>query len=174
MNKKPIAKIFLESGEVIKLELYPEIAPISVENFIKYAESGFYTGTIFHRIISDFMLQGGGYVINNKRLDQKATEKPIKGEFKINGVANDLKHTLGVISMARTNIKDSATSQFFICSTNTPHLDGQYAAFGKAIDETSIANILKLNTVQTGYVGGMSDVPLKPITIQSVEISYAE
>ena len=124
------AVIEMENGKKMVLELYPETAPITVENFEKLANSGFYNGLIFHRVIEGFMIQGG---------DPESTGcggpgYPIKGEFSSNGIKNDLKHTRGVISMARSMMPDSAGSQFFIMHEDAPHLDGQYAAFGKMTD----------------------------------------
>lgn len=122
--------IEMENGKRIKLELYPEIAPITVENFEKLVKDGFYDGLIFHRVIPGFMIQGGCP-------DGTGMGGPghhIKGEFASNGVKNDLKHTRGVISMARSMMKDSAGSQFFIMHADAPHLDGNYAAFGKVVE----------------------------------------
>ena len=122
------AIIEMENGGKMTLDLYPETAPKTVENFVKLAKSGFYDGLIFHRVIREFMIQGG---------DPTGTGGPgwkIKGEFRANGVRNDLKHTRGVISMARSSHPDSAGSQFFIMHKDAPHLDGQYAAFGKMTD----------------------------------------
>ena len=143
-------------------------APLSVANFVSLANSGFYNGLIFHRVIPDFMIQGGGMTAN---MQEKGGLKPIKGEFLNNGVNNRLRHTTGVISMARTMVADSATSQFFICVTDTPHLDGAYAAFGYAADEQTKATAIEISKVQTGRYGYYSDVPLTPIVIESVTIS---
>ncbi|MDD3959081.1 MAG: peptidylprolyl isomerase, partial [Oscillospiraceae bacterium] len=128
--ENPIVTFALENGGVIKAELYPEIAPISVDNFVSLIEKGFYDGLIFHRVIPGFMIQGGCP-------DGTGMGGPgyqIKGEFKSNGVCNDLKHTRGVLSMARAANPNSAGSQFFIMHADSPHLDGQYAAFGKVIE----------------------------------------
>ena len=127
MAQNPIVTITMENGDVIKAELYPEIAPNTVNNFISLINHNFYDGVIFHRVIKGFMLQGGDP-------DGNGTGGPgyeIKGEFSGNGFKNDLKHTAGVLSMARTMIPDSAGSQFFIMHKDAPHLDGEYAAFGK-------------------------------------------
>ncbi len=124
------AIIEMENGKTMTLELYPDKAPITVKNFVDLAEKGFYDGLIFHRVIEGFMIQGGDP-------DGTGCGGPgysIKGEFSSNGVKNDLKHTRGVISMARSMAPDSAGSQFFIMHEDAPHLDGQYAAFGKLID----------------------------------------
>ena len=126
MAQNPIVTITMENGDVIKAELYPEIAPNTVNNFISLINHNFYDGVIFHRVIKGFMLQGGDP-------DGNGTGGPgyeIKGEFSGNGFKNDLKHTAGVLSMARTMIPDSAGSQFFIMHKDAPHLDGEYAAFG--------------------------------------------
>ncbi|NLO96966.1 MAG: peptidylprolyl isomerase, partial [Peptococcaceae bacterium] len=128
--ENPIVTIEMENGDLIKAELYPEIAPNTVKNFISLIQKGFYDGLIFHRVIPGFMIQGG---------DPQGTGIGgpgycIKGEFASNGFPNDLKHTRGVLSMARTPVYDSAGSQFFIMVANAPHLDGEYAAFGKVFE----------------------------------------
>ncbi|MBQ8781263.1 MAG: peptidylprolyl isomerase [Oscillospiraceae bacterium] len=122
--------IEMENGKKIKLELYPEIAPITVENFEKLVKQGFYDGLIFHRVIPGFMIQGGC----PEGTGMGGPGHHIKGEFASNGIKNDLKHTRGVISMARSMMKDSAGSQFFIMHADAPHLDGDYAAFGKVVE----------------------------------------
>ena len=124
------AIIEMENGGAMTLELYPETAPITVANFVKLAKEGFYNGLIFHRIIAGFMIQGG----DPQGTGMGGPGYQIKGEFASNGVKNPLKHTRGVISMARSQHPDSAGSQFFIMHANAPHLDGQYAAFGKLTD----------------------------------------
>lgn len=123
-------EIEMENGKVMKAELYPEIAPITVENFVKLIKEDFFAGLIFHRVIPGFMIQGGGYTKDGAHKEAES----IKGEFKSNGVDNPLKHTRGVLSMARTMFPNSASSQFFIMHENAPHLDGQYAAFGVVTD----------------------------------------
>ena len=130
--------IEMENGKQIKLELYPDKAPITVENFLKLVSAGFYDGLIFHRVIPGFMIQGG---------DPKGTGiggpgYHIKGEFAMNGVNNPLKHTYGVLSMARSMMPDSAGSQFFIMTSDSPHLDGQYAAFGKVLEGMDVADAI--------------------------------
>lgn len=122
--------IEMENGKKIKIELYPEIAPITCANFEKLVKEGFYDGLIFHRVISGFMIQGG----DPEGTGMGGAKENIKGEFAQNGVKNDLKHTRGVISMARSMMPDSASSQFFIMHKDAPHLDGGYAAFGKVVD----------------------------------------
>ena len=124
------AIITMESGKTMTLELYPKTAPITVDNFVKLAKEGFYDGLIFHRVIEGFMIQGG----DPDGTGMGGPGHTIKGEFAANGVKNDLKHTRGVISMARTMAPNSAGSQFFIMHADAPHLDGQYAAFGKMTD----------------------------------------
>ena len=129
MAKNPIVTIEMENGDIIKAELYPEIAPQSVYNFVRLVQDGFYDGLIFHRVIPGFMIQGGCPF-------GKGTGGPgwhIRGEFAANGFQNDLKHTRGVLSMARASAPDSAGSQFFIMHDDAPHLDGNYAAFGKVL-----------------------------------------
>lgn len=135
--------ITMENGDKMTLELYPEIAPITVENFVSLAKKGFYDGLVFHRVIEDFMIQGGDP-------DGTGCGGPgysIKGEFAANGVKNDLKHTRGVISMARAMDPNSAGSQFFIMHQDAPHLDGQYAAFGKMTDGFDVLD--KIATTDT-------------------------
>lgn len=151
--------IEMENGKQIKLELYPDKAPITVENFEKLVKQGFYDGLIFHRVISGFMIQGGCP-------DGTGMGGPgwhIKGEFAANGVENDIKHTRGVISMARSMMKDSAGSQFFIMHKDAPHLDGQYAAFGKVVEGMDVVD--EIASCQTDY----SD---RPVTEQKMKKVY--
>ena len=151
--------ITMENGKQIRLELYPEIAPITVENFIKLVKQGFYDGLTFHRIIPGFMIQGGCP-------DGTGMGGPgwqIKGEFASNGVTNPLKHTRGVISMARSMMPNSAGSQFFIMHEDAPHLDGQYAAFGKVIEGMDVVD--EIAQTPTGF----QDRPLKPVVMKKVE-----
>ena len=156
----PIVTITMQDGGVMKLELYPEIAPNTVNNFITLANKGFYNGLVFHRVISGFMIQGGDP-------DGRGTGGPgysIKGEFSGNGFANDLKHTRGVISMARSMRPDSAGSQFFIMHKDSPHLDGQYAAFGKLTEgEDVLDNIAMTRT-------GWADKPVEPQVMKTVTV----
>ena len=159
--------IEIENGDVMKGELYPDVAPETVNNFIKLAKEGFYTGLIFHRVIPGFMIQGGG-------MDKNFTPKeatPIKGEFTSNGFKNDLKHTRGVISMARTSDPNSASSQFFIMHQDYPSLDGQYAAFGKITEGLEVID--KIAEMKTKSVPelGMDDVPEEFVVIKSVTIN---
>ena len=132
----PIITIEMEDGGVIKAELYPEIAPITVENFLSLAEKGFYDGLIFHRVISGFMIQGG----DPTGTGMGGPGHTIKGEFRANGVVNNIKHERGVLSMARSMMPDSAGSQFFIMHKAAPHLDGQYAAFGRVIEGIEVVD----------------------------------
>ena len=151
----------MENGSKIKIELYPEIAPITCENFEKLVNEGFYNGLTFHRIIPGFMIQGGCPKGNG-------TGGPgwsIKGEFSSNGIKNDLKHTRGVISMARSMMPDSAGSQFFIMHEDAPHLDGQYAAFGRVIDGMDAVDAIA--ETPTNY----NDTPVKPQKMVRVYIA---
>lgn len=156
-----------ENGKKIIAELYPEHAPKSVENFIDLVKSGFYDGLCFHRVIPGFMIQGGGFTWEGG-LKQKTAPRTIKGEFAMNGVKNDLHHGPGVLSMARTMMPDSASSQFFICVDDVPHLDAQYAAFGKVIDEESLNNAVEISTVKTTSWGYFDDVPVEPVVMKKV------
>ena len=146
-------------------ELYPEKAPQTVANFLSLVEKGFFSGLIFHRVIKGFMIQGGGF---DEAFEQKEAES-IKGEFMANGfMQNDLKHTRGVLSMARTMAPNSASSQFFIMHQNAPHLDGQYAGFGKVIEGLEVID--KIANVQTCSRGWYDDVPRIPVVIEKVEL----
>lgn len=156
----PIVRITMDSGKVIRLELYPETAPITVENFLDLVKKGFYNGLTFHRIISGFMIQGGDP-------DENGMGGPgysIKGEFKSNGVDNPLKHEKGVISMARSMDPNSAGSQFFIMHEAAPHLDGQYAAFGKVIEGLDVVD--EIASVETGF----QDAPVEKVIMEKVEV----
>ena len=141
----PIVTIQMQDGGVMKAELYPDIAPITVKNFVDLAAKGFYNGLIFHRVIPDFMIQGG----DPEGTGMGGPGYCIKGEYSANGVRNDLKHTRGVLSMARANDPDSAGSQFFIMHADYPYLDGQYAAFGKLIEGIEVVD--KIASVRTDY-----------------------
>lgn len=167
--KNPIIVITLEDDRQIKLELYPDVAPITVENFLKLVDEKYFDGVCFHRVIYNFMIQTGGYYLDGYTLSEKEEVPSIKGEFESNGVENDLLHTLGVISMARSNDMNSASSQFFICSADAPHLDGSYAAFGKTIDEESNKVVLEISETPTINIGyGFSDFPQFPIVIKTI------
>jgi peptidyl-prolyl cis-trans isomerase B (cyclophilin B) len=155
-----IATIEMENGGKMTLELYPEKAPITVENFEKLANKGFYDGLIFHRVIRGFMIQGG----DPEGTGMGGPGYSITGEFAANGVKNDLKHTRGVISMARSMNPNSAGSQFFIMHEDAPHLDGQYAAFGKMTD--GFETLDEIATTKTGY----ADRPMFDMVIKSVKV----
>lgn len=171
-KEKIYAQIELTDGRLINLELYPDIAPITVNRFVTLANENFYDNLIFHRVIKNFMIQTGGFYIDGKTIYPKDTDyQPIKGEFSTNGWdKNDLKHTAGVISMARATDNDTATAQFFICSTTYPSLDGMYAAFGKVTDEESLQVVLDISFVNTCQIPGsyLTDFPVEPITIKTV------
>lgn len=174
-NKKdPFVEFTFSTGESIRLELYPTVAPITVNNFVSYVEEGFYIGVAIHRTLEGQIFQCGGFEIIDDKLVQKATHDPIKGEFLANGVTNTLPHIRGVISMARLrDSMDSATSQFFICATTMSGWDGSYAAFGRVIDEESFTVVSRLSDLETGvadlYYGetpySSSDVPTTRVTI---------
>ena len=159
------ALIKVKNVGVMSAELYPEKAPATVENFVSLAKSGFYKGLIFHRVIEGFMIQGGGF---DEKFGHKET-KAIKGEFAANGFAgNDIAHTRGVLSMARTSDPNSASSQFFVMHRNAPHLDGQYAAFGCVTEGLDVLDTVA--EVATGYRGYFADVPLTAVVIEDIEI----
>lgn len=169
MAQNPIVTFTMTDGSVIKAELFPEIAPVSVNNFISLIQKNFYDGLIFHRVIKGFMIQGGDP-------NGTGTGGPgycIPGEFAINGFENNLKHTEGVLSMARSMHPDSAGSQFFIMHRNAPHLDGSYAAFGKVIEGMDVVN--KIAETATD----LSDRPLedqvmKTVTVDTFDVDYPE
>lgn len=161
--------IVLKDGRKINLELDKASAPITVENFLKLVDNGFYNGLCFHRVISGFMIQGGGMVQEKGVLIEKRGLKPIKGEFLNNGVKNDIKHELGVISMARTNEPNSATSQFFICAANCDFLDKNYAAFGRTLDAESNKVVVDISNVKTHSYGWYNDIPNEPVVIDHIE-----
>ena len=160
MKNNPVVTIEMENGGVMTVELYPETAPNTVANFISLVEKGFYNGTIFHRVIPGFMIQGG----DPEGTGMGGPGYRIKGEFTANRFQNDLKHTKGVISMARSGHPDSAGSQFFIMVDDAPHLDGQYAAFGKVIEGIEVAD--QIVSVATNY----SDRPLEEQRMRSVTV----
>lgn len=154
-------KITMENGGEIELELYPYIAPETVENFKTLAENSFYDGLTFHRIIKGFMIQGGDPLGNG----MGGSDKTIKGEFLMNGFKNDLKHTRGVISMARSQNPNSASSQFFIMHEDAPHLDGSYAAFGKVTKGMDVVD--EIASVRVGFDG---QTPAQPPVIKSITV----
>ena len=156
----PIVTIKIKGMGDIKAELYPDIAPITVDNFIKLAGGGFYNGLTFHRIIPGFMIQGG----DPEGTGMGGPGYSIKGEFLSNGFPNSLNHSRGVLSMARSMMPDSAGSQFFIMHEDAPHLDGEYAAFGKVIE--GIETVDKIASVKTDY----NDRPLEPVVIEIMTV----
>ncbi len=158
--KNPIVTFELENGGVMKAELYPDVAPNTVRNFVSLVKKGFYDGLIFHRVIPGFMIQGG----DPEGTGMGGPGYSIKGEFSANGFANDLKHTKGVLSMARSMRPNSAGSQFFIMVEDAPHLDGQYAAFGKVIEGIGEAD--RIVSVKRDY----SDRPLQPQAMKRVTV----
>ena len=169
MAQNPIVTFTMKGGDVIKAELYPETAPTSVNNFISLIQKNFYDGLIFHRVIKGFMIQGG----DPEGTGMGGPGYSIRGEFAQNGFPNDLKHTEGVLSMARSMHPDSAGSQFFLMHKTSPHLDGQYAAFGKVIEGMDAVN--KIAETATDY----SDRPLenqvmKCVTVDTFGVEYPE
>lgn len=169
MAQNPVVTFEMEDGSIIKAELYPEIAPNTVNNFLSLVNKGFYNGLIFHRVIEGFMIQGG--CPNGTGMGDPGYS--IKGEFTQNGFKNDLKHTKGVLSMARSMMPDSAGSQFFIMHKVSPHLDGAYAAFGKVIEGMDVVN--RIAQVDTDY----SDRPIEPqvmktVSAETFDVEYKE
>ena len=160
MAQNPIVTITMENGDVMKAELYPEIAPNTVKNFVSLVSKGYYDGLIFHRVIKGFMIQGGC----PEGTGMGGPGYSIKGEFSGNGFTNDLKHTKGVLSMARSMMPNSAGSQFFIMHETSPHLDGQYAAFGKVTEGLDVVD--KIASVKTDY----SDRPIEEQKIKSITV----
>ena len=168
-NQNPVVTFTMENGDVMKAELYPDVAPNTVNNFVSLVKKGFYDGLIFHRIIAGFMIQGG----DPDGTGMGGPGYSIKGEFNYNGFDNSLKHSRGVLSMARAPHPASAGSQFFIMHANAPHLDGQYAAFGKLIEGEDVLD--KIASVDTDY----SDRPRKPqvmktVTVETFGVDYDE
>lgn len=165
----PIVTFEMENGGIMKAELYPEIAPNTVNNFISLVKQGFYDGLIFHRVISGFMIQGG----DPEGTGMGGPGYGIKGEFAQNGISNDLKHTAGVLSMARSMMPNSAGSQFFIMHKDAPHLDGAYAAFGKVIEGMDVVNAIA--AVNTDYSDRpLEDQRMKTVTVETFDIDYPE
>ena len=165
----PIVTIEMENGDVIKAELYPEVAPNTVNNFISLVKKGFYDGLIFHRIIPGFMIQGGdpeGTGVGGPGYD-------IRGEFTANGFQNDLEHTRGVLSMARTMNPDSAGSQFFIMTETSPHLDGQYAAFGMVTEGLDAVDTI-VNTPRDWHDRPRQKQAMKKVTVETFGVDYPE
>ena len=165
----PIVTITMDNGDVMKAELYPEIAPNTVNNFISLVKKGFYDGLIFHRVIPGFMIQGGCP-------DGTGMGGPgycIKGEFSMNGVPNNLKHTYGVLSMARSMMPDSAGSQFFIMTSDSPHLDGAYAAFGKVTEGMEAVDTI-VNTKRDWHDRPREKQAMKKVTVETFGVEYPE
>lgn len=168
-EKNPIVTFMMENGDIIKAELYPDIAPNTVNNFISLVNKGFYDGLIFHRVIKNFMIQGG---------DPEGTGMgdpgyAIKGEFNLNGFENNLKHERGVLSMARSFMPDSAGSQFFIMHQDSPHLDGQYAGFGKVIEGIEIVD--KIAEAKTNRQDRpKKDIKIEKATVETYGVDYDE
>ena len=168
-NKKPIVTFEMENGKVMKAELYPEIAPNTVKNFISLVSKGFYDGLIFHRVIRGFMIQGGC----PEGTGMGGPGYSIKGEFARNGFVNQLKHEPGVLSMARSMSPNSAGSQFFIMHQKSPHLDGEYAAFGKLVEGIEVVN--EIAEMPTDYMDRpLEDVVMKKVTVDTFGVDYEE
>lgn len=168
-NQNPIVTFTMENGDVMKAELYPDVAPNTVNNFINLVKKGFYDGLIFHRVIAGFMIQGG----DPEGSGMGGPGYSIKGEFNYNGVENNLKHSRGVLSMARAQHPDSAGSQFFIMHADAPHLDGQYAAFGKLVEGEDVLD--SIASIDTDW----SERPrtpqvMKTVTVDTFGVDYAE
>jgi len=168
-STNPIVTMELQNGDIIKIELYPDVAPNTVNNFISLVNKGFYDGLKFHRVIRGFMLQGG----DPEGTGMGGPDYSIKGEFSYNHFDNNIKHTAGVLSMARSQNPDSAGSQFFLMHKDSPHLDGSYAAFGKVTEGMDVVN--KIADVKTDY----SDAPLEPqimkkFTVETFGVEYSE
>lgn len=168
-NKLPLVTIEMENGDKIVIELYPHIAPNTVKNFVNLVQEGFYNGLIFHRVIEGFMLQGGcpqGSGMGNPGYS-------IKGEFSSNGFTNNLKHEPGVISMARSMMPNSAGSQFFIMHKNSPHLDGDYAGFGRVVEGMDVVN--KIASVKTDRADRpKEDQVMKNVTVETFGVDYSD
>jgi len=168
-DKNPIVTFIMENGDEFKAELYPEIAPNTVSNFISLIEDGFYDGLIFHRVIKNFMIQGG----DPQGTGMGGPGYSIKGEFNHNGFKNDLKHERGVLSMARSFMPDSAGSQFFIMHKDSPHLDGEYAGFGKVIEGIEVID--KIAETKTNRSDKpKKDQKIEKITVETFGVEYPE
>lgn len=168
-NKNPIVSFEMENGDVFKAELYPEIAPNTVKNFISLVNHNFYDGVIFHRVIKGFMIQGG----DPEGIGIGGPGYAIKGEFSANGFENNLKHDRGVLSMARSMMPDSAGSQFFVMHKDSPHLDGQYAAFGRVIEGMDVVD--KIAETKTDFQDKpKEDQVMKTVTVETFGVDYEE
>ena len=169
MAANPIVTITMENGDMIKAELYPDIAPNTVNNFVSLVSKGFYDGLIFHRVIRGFMIQGG----DPEGTGMGGPGYQIPGEFSSNGFKNDLSHDPGVLSMARSMMPDSAGSQFFIMHKKSPHLDGEYAAFGKVIE--GMENVDKIAECQTTFGDRpVNEQKMKSVTVETFGVTYDE
>ncbi|MCM1537524.1 MAG: peptidylprolyl isomerase [bacterium] len=169
MSQNPIVTVEMADGKIMKAELYPEIAPNTVNNFISLIKKGFYDGLIFHRVINGFMIQGG----DPDGTGMGGPGYGIKGEFSQNGFPNNLKHTEGVLSMARSMMPDSAGSQFFIMHKTSPHLDGAYAAFGKITEGMEVVNAIA--ETATDYSDRpLTDQVMKTVTVETFGVEYPE
>lgn len=169
MAQNPIVTIEMGNGSIMKAELYPEIAPNTVNNFISLIKKGYYDGVIFHRVIAGFMIQGG----DPEGTGMGGPGYCIRGEFTHNNFKNDLKHTPGVLSMARTMVKDSAGSQFFIMHQTSPHLDGEYAGFGKVIEGMDVVNAIA--SCRTDWQDRpMEKQMMKKVTVETFGVDYPE
>lgn len=168
-GKNPVVTITMENGDMIKVELYPSVAPNTVNNFISLVSKGYYDGVIFHRIIPGFMIQGG----DPQGTGMGGPGYSIKGEFRSNGFPNDLVHEKGVISMARTREPNSAGSQFFIMAEASPHLDGEYAAFGKVIEGIENADKI-VNTARNYMDKPLEDQKMQKVTVETFGVNYPE
>ena len=169
MAQNPVVTIEMENGDIIKAELYPEVAPNTVNNFISLVNKGFYNGLIFHRVIPGFMIQGG----DPNGVGIGGPGYSIKGEFSQNRFPNDLKHERGVLSMARTMAPNSAGSQFFIMVEDAPHLDGSYAAFGKVIEGIEAADTI-VNAKRDRNDKPLADQRMKTVTVETFGVEYPE
>ena len=169
MAQNPVVTIEMENGDVIKAELYPEVAPNTVNNFISLVNKGFYDGLIFHRVIPGFMIQGG----DPNGVGIGGPGYSIKGEFRQNRFPNDLKHERGVLSMARTMAPNSAGSQFFIMVEDAPHLDGSYAAFGKVVEGIEAADTI-VSTKRDYNDKPLADQRMKTVTVETFGVEYPE
>ena len=166
----PIVTITMKDGGVMKAELYPEIAPNTVNNFISLIQKGFYNGLIFHRVIEGFMLQGG----DPEGTGMGGPGYEIPGEFSSNGFENNLKHEPGVLSMARSMMPDSAGSQFFIMHKTSPHLDGEYAAFGKVIEGMDVVERIATVATEPGTDRPYEDQVMETVTVETFGVDYPE
>lgn len=168
-NKNPIVTMEMQNGETIKIELYPHIAPNTVNNFISLIDDNYYDGIIFHRVIKGFMIQGGC----PQGTGMGGPGYSIKGEFSSNGFTNNLRHERGVISMARTMMPNSAGSQFFIMHKNSPHLDGQYAGFGKVIEGMDVVDEIANTPVDRGDKP-KTEQKIKTMTVEKFDVDYSQ